>query len=427
MSDQNNEIGSAHSGGANWYFIVIWLFYLIIPIHDLIAGSHSTVRVIGMLAGLGAFCVGYYLAVRLGFPELDSARNRNRYRWFLVGSLALIALALPIVVYDELFVLWIYVSAACGFTLPLNKHKPALWGGIASTLAMLVQGHLLGASEGTLVQLILPCLFTCFGSLGARRTRSLIAQLRTAREEVKQLAVTEERLRMARDLHDLAGHSLATITLKAELARRLIEVDPAAASKQLSDLELVSRQALTDIREAVSGYRRPTLAVELLSARTALSAAEISLKAGLEVASTEGLDPAAEAVLAWCLREATTNVVRHSKAASCTVHLIPASIDGAATLTLEIVDDGLATRDDPECVRDRPYGNGLTGLAERLAAVSGTLTAAPVDPHGFRLSATVPLISTVPLNSTAQPSSPHSDPADLIPPAHPAARLWSAP
>ena len=393
MSDPKDEAGSADTGGASWFFIVIWLFYLIIPIHDLIAGPHTNGQLAGMSAGLGAFCVGYYLAVRLGFPEQGSIRDpdRDRLRWIVVGMLALIALVLPIVVYSELFALWIYVSAACGFTLPLDRCKQALWGGVIATAAMLVQGHFLGASRGTLLTLILPCLFTCLGSVGTRRTRSLIAQLRTAREEVKQLAVTEERLRLARDLHDLAGHSLATITLKAELTRRLLDVDPAAAAKQLSDLELVSRQALTDIRDAVSGYRRPTLAVELLSARTALSAAEISLKTGMELADTGGLDSETEAVLAWCLREATTNVVRHSKAAVCTVHLIPAHIDGDATVTLEIVDDGLATREDPECDREHPYGNGLTGLAERLAEVSGTLSAAPVAPHGFRLSATVPV------------------------------------
>ena len=102
--------------------------------------------------------------------------------------------------------------------------------------------------------------------------RNLIRELHQAREEVKHLAANEERLRMARDLHDLAGHSMATITLKAELARRLMPVDAAAAEKQVADIEQVSRQALADIREAVSGYRRATLAVETVSARTALEA-----------------------------------------------------------------------------------------------------------------------------------------------------------
>ena len=394
MTEAFDEAGSAKEGGASWFFIVIWLFYLVIPIHDLITGSHSTGQVAGMTIGLGAFCVGYYLAVRLGFPERQPNPDLLR-RWLLIGGLALIALVLPIIVYDELFTLWIYVSAACGFSLPMGRYRQAVWGGIVATAAMLIEGWLLGASQGTLLTLVLPCLLTCFGSVGARRTHSLIHQLRTARGEVKQLAATEERLRLARDLHDLAGHSLATITLKAELTRRLLETDPKAAAKQLADLESVSRQALTDIREAVSGYRRPTLAVELLSARTALSAAEITLRAGIEVANADGLDPDAEAALAWCLREATTNVMRHSKAATCSVRLIPASVDGEATLTLEIVDDGLATRADCESMRDRdhPFGNGLTGLAERLAAVSGTLSAAPVEPHGFRLSATVPRLA----------------------------------
>ena len=393
MSGPQDRLGPAeNNGGASWFFIVIWLVYLIIPISDLVSAPHSTIRLVGLIAGILAFCVGYYVTVRLGFPDgpSDSPPDMRR-RVMVVSVLALVALVLPLVVYNELFTLWIYVSAACGITLPMGPRPIALFGGLASTAALLIEGLLLGATAGTLGILVMPCLFTCLGTIGARRTHSLINQLRTAREEVKQLAVTEERLRMARDLHDLAGHSLATITLKAELARRLLEADPEAAGTQLAELENVSRQALTDIREAVSGYRRPTLAIELLYARTALSAADITLKAGSEIANATGLDPEAEAALAWCLREATTNILRHAKADACTVKLVPASVDGVGTMTLEIADDGQVREDSFSGGPEHFFGNGLTGLAERLAEVDGTLSAGPVAPHGFRVLATVPV------------------------------------
>jgi len=392
MAATQDDTAAAPGGGASWFFIVIWLVYLIIPIQDLLRGPHSTFQLAGMVIGVGAFCVGYYFSVRYGFaaegvtPRLDVSR-----RWLMFGLLSLIALILPLLVFNELYPLWIYVSGAAGVTLPMDRFRSPLIGGLAATLAMLGEGCLIGVPLGTLSILLMPCVFTCLGSVGARRTRSLIHQLRTAREEVKQLAATEERLRLARDLHDLAGHSLATITLKAELARRLLEADPAAASRQLADLERVSRQALTDIREAVSGYRRPTLAVELLSARTALAAAGITLRNIADPAIACGLDSETEAALAWCLREATTNVLRHSAAGSCTVNLIPASVDGRASLTLEIADDGRGAPEGFGGCREHCFGNGLTGLAERLAEVSGSLTAGPAGARGFRVLATVPV------------------------------------
>jgi two-component system, NarL family, sensor histidine kinase DesK len=426
MAAAQDDTGTAAiGGGASWFFIVIWLVYLIIPIQDLLHGPHSTFQLAGTVVGVGAFCVGYYFSVRYGFaakgvaPRLDVPR-----RWLMFGLLSLIALILPILVFNELYPLWIYVSGAAGVTLPMDRFRSPLIGGLAATLAMLGEGCLIGVSPGTLTVLLLPCVFTCLGSVGARRTRSLIHQLRTAREEVKQLAATEERLRLARDLHDLAGHSLATITLKAELARRLLEADPAAAARQLADLERVSRQALTDIREAVSGYRRPTLAVELLSARTALAAAGITLRNAADPAIACGLDSEAEAALAWCLREATTNVLRHSAAGSCTVNLIPATVDGRASLTLEIADDGRGAPEGFGGCREHCFGNGLTGLAERLAEVSGSLTAGPAGPRGFRVLATVPVAVAAVAGPEPEPA-PTADPA-VKPAPKPAAAAKAA-
>jgi two-component system sensor histidine kinase DesK len=202
-------------------------------------------------------------------------------------------------------------------------------------------------------------------------------QLAMAREQIARLAVDEERLRFARDLHDLLGHSLSVITLKSELAGRLLEsaaLDQAAA--EIADIEAVSRGALREVRDAVAGYRQPTLSAELAGAREALIAAGIECRIERDEAV---LPPAVESLLAWTVREGATNVIRHSAAHLCSIRL--ASKNG--TMTLDVVDDGRGGKAEP--------GSGLRGLQERVAQHGGKLVAEPLPHEGFRLRLTVPL------------------------------------
>jgi two-component system sensor histidine kinase DesK len=196
------------------------------------------------------------------------------------------------------------------------------------------------------------------------------------------------------------------ITLKSELAAKRLAKLPSSAERdgvltELGDIGRVSRQTLHDIREAVSGYRRPTLAIEVITARNALEAAGIELDddPGLTLRSST-FDPDAEAVLAWCLREAVTNVIRHSRARHCRIRLT----ERPGELSLEVTDDGrgVATQNpgDPKNPKDPqdpadPKGSGLRGVSERLSAVGGSLSLGPATPgHGFRLIATVPAATT---------------------------------
>ena len=165
----------------------------------------------------------------------------------------------------------------------------------------------------------------------------------------------------------------------------------------LGDIGRVSRQTLQDIREAVSGYRRPTLAIEVITARNALEAAGIRLDddPGLTLRSGT-FDADAEAVLAWCLREAVTNVIRHSGARTCRIRLI--EHDGE--LSLEVTDDGrglpgraageASESSHAENAQETAQGAGLRGMSERLSAVRGRLSLGSAG-HGFRLTATVPV------------------------------------
>ncbi|MGW2825592.1 sensor histidine kinase [Streptomyces sp. NPDC001443] len=264
-----------------------------------------------------------------------------------------------------------------------------------------------------------------------------VRELRAAREELARRAVEKERLRFSRDLHDLLGHTLSVIVVKSEAARRLAPGDLAASLAQIADIEAVGRQALTEIREAVTGYREGSLATELDRARSALTAA------GVEPSVRQSGPPLvsqAEALLGWVVREAVTNIVRHSDAAHCDIVVSggegqvrltvtddgtgPAgaagSGDGTADGTGDRTDDG--TGDGPTAGETPDTGSGrgrdtgagtaggatagpaagavggtgLKGLTERLAAAGGSLSAGPGPRGGFVVRAQLPVAAVEP-------------------------------
>ncbi|MDP9118382.1 MAG: histidine kinase, partial [Actinomycetota bacterium] len=195
--------------------------------------------------------------------------------------------------------------------------------------------------------------------------------LAAARAEVARLAAENERSRIARDLHDLLGHSLTAITVKTGLARRLAERSEAdRALAEIREIEVLARRTLADVRAAVAGHRDVTLAGELATSREVLRASGINAELP---GSVDVVDPAFSEVFGWVLREGVTNLVRHSRAGQCEVTI------GARWI--EINDDGVGGT----C----GAGNGLTGLNERMAAIGGTAVARPTE-RGWRLRAEVP-------------------------------------
>lgn len=213
-------------------------------------------------------------------------------------------------------------------------------------------------------------------------------ELRIAREEIAHLAVTTERLRIARDLHDLLGHNLSLIALKSELARRLIEKDIQRASSEVSDIEQVARTMLQEVREAVGSYRQPTLASELHGVQEILNAAGIAYHYEGEEHILDDLPQSIEAVLAWTVREGVTNIIRHSRARQCTIRMTRTRQQSS----VEILNDGLSV-DDQEQDNELTHhgGNGLRGLTERVAALGGQLSSGPHLHGGFRLAVALPL------------------------------------
>jgi two-component system, NarL family, sensor histidine kinase DesK len=214
-----------------------------------------------------------------------------------------------------------------------------------------------------------------------------MVKLNEARAELARTAVAEERLRISRDLHDLLGHSLSLIALKSELAGRMIESDPQRAAREIAELEAVARHSLAEVRQAVTGYRQPSLAAELAAARRMLASAGIDCR--VDAPGTYALPPEADALLAWTVREASTNIVRHSGARHAGITV---TVTGASA-SAELTDDGVG----PAVTRPgaagglRAPGSGLAGLAERAARLGGTLLAGAGENGGFRVRVTVPL------------------------------------
>ncbi|MEW2226071.1 sensor histidine kinase [Streptomyces sp. NPDC008079] len=357
-------------------WIGIWLLYLGSPVSDLADGHHGALVTVVAGCGLLVFVVSYLAVV---FLRTNTAYMQERWVYGVLAAQLALAFTLSATLGKDWLVMFVYVAVACGASLPGTQSR---WAIPAVTAALAGVGAWVDSSGDLYPALVIPALLGGFAMVGVRQLVRTMRELREARETVAHLAATEERLRLARDLHDLLGHSLSLITLKSELAGRMLPDRPQDAARQVADIEKVSRQALVDVREAVSGYRRPTLATELASARSALASAGIAARVH-QPDRLPGLAPDGEGALAWALREAVTNVVRHSGALTCVIALGTSADGAAATLTVSDDGRGPAPHHTP--------GNGLNGLTERLILAGGTLRTAPSGDGGFRLTATVPV------------------------------------
>jgi two-component system, NarL family, sensor histidine kinase DesK len=388
------EPGTPGTGNAwRWLFSGVWLIYLISPVIDLFHHG-GALWIAGGLVIVVAFCVIY-------MPLLMYHDDRPGLAKAGLVTLAVLA-GLACVIYGSGWTpMWIYVSAAAGMVLvSVASRQVAFLGILVITVCYLFFCWISHFGLGNTLAVLLPVALIGVAMIGFRLQMTLMHELAQARGTVAKLAANEERLRLARDMHDLTGQSLSMITLKSELAAKRLAKLPDSAERnavftELGDIGRVSRQTLHDIREAVSGYRRPTLAIEVITARNALEAAGIGLDDDAELTLRSGtFDPDTEAVLAWCLREAVTNVVRHSRARHCRIRLT----DHHGELTLEVTDDGHGLAGQAAA---NPSGSGLRGVSERLSAVGGSLSLGPAaNGHGFRLAATVPAAISTPSTET---------------------------
>ena len=348
------------SGWRRYVFPGLWLVYL----GQTVNGVQKHASGWGAVAGYAiivAFAACYLTALSAGWAGLN-----RRFWWLYATTFVLTALELPLA-HQDAFVFCVYicvltVAAARRLTVPIV----ATLATATLVIPWLVPswGHKFDYNDALTVVLVSLAMYGFFAII---RSNILLA---AARAEVARLAAENERSRIARDLHDLLGHSLTTITVKAGLARRLATRDPERAAEEIAEVEELSRRSLADVRAAVSGYRDVTLAGELASAREVLSAAGVTAELP---GAVDVVDPRLAELFGWVVREGITNVVRHARAQRCTVSL--------GRNWVEIVDDGRGGT--------AGAGNGLTGLRERVEAVGGTVQAGGC-PKGWRLRVDVP-------------------------------------
>jgi two-component system sensor histidine kinase DesK len=350
-----------------WVFALVWLFYLLNPLEAAWEQRDSASGWIGIL-GTVLFAVVYaaaFLMLRWNRPEGTPFRVSPSRS--LGVSVVAVEVVLAVVVCAAIgqpgTATAVYVAVITMICLPTLMAWPVVLVVAGTTYGATVVVHGWTRDTGILFGTLVAALAIWGISQAINRNIEVLA----VREENARLALEDERNRFARDLHDILGHSLTVITVKAELAQKLFDVDPVRARAEVADLERLSRDALADVRRAVEGYRELTLPGELARARMALEAAEI--EAHLPN-STDDVPSSLRELFAWTIREGVTNVVRHSGATRCTVTLTSTSA--------EVADDGHGVEAAPL------HGNGLLGLHERAAAVGATVVATAQHP-GFSL------------------------------------------
>ena len=357
------------SGRRRWgvLFALVWLFYLLNPFEaawqkrDTVAGVVGIVATVAFAVVYGAVFVFLRNRQPTGTPfRLPASRAVGLAA---VATLVVLGVVMCVAVGQSGTAASVYIAVTCMICLPARIGWPVVGIVAVATYSAtnLVDGW--HDDRGILFGTLVAALAIWGISQAINRNIEVLA----VREENARLALADERNRFARDLHDILGHSLTVITVKAELAQKLFDVDPERARAEVNDLERLSRDALADVRRAVEGYRELTLPGELARARMALEAAQI--EAHLPN-STDEVPSALRELFAWTIREGITNVVRHSGAATCTVLLTPCSV--------EVADDGRGP------TGSQVGGNGLHGLRERAAALGATVVTTALDP-GFSL------------------------------------------
>jgi two-component system, NarL family, sensor histidine kinase DesK len=357
--------GPARGAGSRWrLYASAWLVYMLAPLSAAIhrGGVGGAIGVVMV----SAFVALYASGVPRGFRNM-------RLGPYVAGALLALALGMLPFTGEQGLASFVFVAVAALVALPR-------WAGYAVLIALTLLAGVLPyaisswANDGVVqaVQILLAAavILAMFSLLRANR------ELRQAREDLTRLAALEERERIARDIHDVLGHTLTVITLKATLAQRLVADDAVRATAEIADVERLAREGLADVRATVTATRNVSLTGELSSARAALDAAGIEAQLPSAVDDVPG---DRRELFGWAIREGVTNVLRHSRARRCVVTL--------TSTTVEIQDDGDGP---PSTVSDG--GNGLRGLTDRAAELGGLVEAGRVA-GGYRLRVEVPAVA----------------------------------
>ena len=384
---------------------VLLAIFLLLPVVTLLRPHHHPGGHPGFL--IPAALVFVVLVDRTVLVRMPEPGRYARWQWLLLPIVVALGAAMFAVGGMGWLTALAVASAGVGRITP--DGRATVLGLVCCTGIAVAIGIATGLSYG---DILVAAAVVALGNLlahSAERRNTLMYRLKETRAELARAAVAEERLRISRDLHDLLGHSLSLITLKAELAGRVIGTDPDRAAREIAELEAVARRSLTEVRQAVTSYRQPSLAAELVSSRRMLASAGIDCR--VRVPGAYSLPQSVDALLAWTVREGATNIVRHAAAKHATIVIEVTDTEASARLS----DDGIGASANgavpgavaeaavagPDATGAQAHpgvapaaGSGLAGLAERAARLGGSLSAGASQDGGFRLRVSVPLTST---------------------------------
>ncbi|MFD4986672.1 sensor histidine kinase [Streptomyces sp. NPDC058374] len=357
---------------ARLILVVVLLGYLSVTAINIAAAPHSDL----------SLAVSYLCLLLIFLLQLSHSRARARQtlpwqRGVALGCQAALTY-LPIVVFQSQWGSMAgFLAGSLLLLLPPRFAWPA-YGVVGATMA--IPPLLDGLPLRDAFYLVQSTLLTGLVVYGLSRLAELVRAVHDTRIELTRMAVTQERLRFARDLHDLLGHSLSVITLKSELIHRLIPSHPQRAMEEVGEVLAISRKSLADVRSVAAGLREMSLAQELASAESLLRSADVTVHAEIRLGE---IHPRVDTVLAAVAREAITNLLRHSRAGACAI----TAVQEDGTVRLSISNDGV----DPAYRDMSPHsGSGLGNLETRLRAVCGRLSVSRAGQETFALTAEAP-------------------------------------
>ncbi|HGE5779468.1 MULTISPECIES: sensor histidine kinase [Bacillus] len=359
------EIFPKHMG----FFPYMWFVYLLFPIYNLTQVSGWK-----LLMGIGMLMIFVITYRQLYFVK------KTFILWACIQMVLIFLFAL---LYNPFMIFFgFFTASAIGFA-PTKKVFRVLFGLLIVMLGAFIFVYVKQLTTTSLVNIVpmfILMLLTPFGMRNFNQKKMLRMQLNEANEQIKDLVKREERQRIARDLHDTLGHTLSLITLKSQLVEKLIAKNPERASLEAKEITQTSRTALKQLRELISDMRMITVEEELEQIKAILQAANITLEVE-QKASSSALSPLEQNILGMCLREAVTNVVKHSKASMCTVSIFEAQ----GELILQVKDNGVGLQAQGH------DGNGIRGMKERIALIDGAIELDETHP-GMLLTVKVPIV-----------------------------------
>lgn len=356
------------------FYPFVWLVYIILPIFNI--RNETGVKLFLGYALIALFVVTY--------RQLYWATSTFSI-WLGIQMLIIVIMS----VFYNPFNLYMgfFTANFIGYFTERRKFNMAMVVFVAVEIVplALVRDQLDGTGILFMIPFVIIMMISPFGIRSMNRRQNLERELDLANEQIKELVKREERMRIARDLHDTLGHTLSLITLKSQLVEKLALKDPQRAQFEAGEIQRTSRAALRQVRELVSDMRAITVAEELAGAGEILKSADITLEIEGD-ALLDGVSDLTQNILSLCIKEAMTNIVKHSQARNCVIRIGVTE----ANVSVDIEDDGIGL--NCKIVGDSLQGNGLKGMAERLSLIEGTLNLSPGTKKGTRLLVTVPLI-----------------------------------